>query len=158
MRKKIGNKIYDTARAQEVGRQTVSFFGDPYGFEEIMFQKDEKEYFLLAKGGELSQYVEEQIIPLQLADAREWLMRITGEEHANYLIPETGMQEEEKAPKKRAPRTAKPTQTKAKASKAAPAKRATAAKKAPVAKKESAKVKAEPAKAPAKRGRKPKAK
>lgn len=92
MRVKIGTRIYDTAKAVEVGRQTVSFFGDPYGFEEIMFQKDGKEYFLLANGGELSQYQTEQIIPLNLVDARAWLMRITGEEHANYLIKEEDVQ------------------------------------------------------------------
>lgn len=106
MRVKIGKRIYDTSTAQEVGRQTVSFFGDPYGFEEIMFQKDGgREYFLLARGGELSQYASEEIIPLVLSDARAWLMRITGEAHANYLIPEESVsqaleKEQEKQVKK----------------------------------------------------------
>lgn len=114
MRVKIGSKVYDTARAQEVGRQTVSFFGDPYGFEEIMFQKDGREYFLLVKGGECSQYKEEQIIPLNLQDAREWLMRITGEDHANYLIPQEDL-EEAPAPSKpvKKPATKKPVAKKA---------------------------------------------
>jgi len=89
MRVKLNNRIYDTATAHEVGRQTVSFFGDPYGFEEIMFEKGGKikEYFLLVNGGELSQYHEETIIPLNLADAHEWLARITGKAHADRLIP-----------------------------------------------------------------------
>lgn len=133
MRVKIGNKVYDTATAQEVGRQTVSFFGDPYGFEEIMFQKDGKEYFLLAKGGELSQYTEEQIIPLVLEDARAWLTRITGEEHANFLIPAIEVEVlEEKKPAKKAAKKApakKPAAPKAKA----PAKKAPAKKAAPKA-------------------------
>jgi hypothetical protein len=88
MKMKIGRKVYDTAKAEEVGKQVVSYYGDSYGFEEIMFRKSPLEFFLFARGGQDSQYREEQIVPLSLKDARDWLERITGYNYAHSLIPD----------------------------------------------------------------------
>lgn len=102
MRLKIGRKILDTEKAVEVGKQTVSFFGDPRGFEEIMFKQGKDTFFLLVNGGPQSQYTEERIIPLDLQDAKEWLLRITGEDHAMSLLPEVKKSKSVKPAVKRA--------------------------------------------------------
>ncbi|HHX38001.1 MAG TPA: hypothetical protein GX717_08480 [Clostridiaceae bacterium] len=107
MRKKIGRKIYDTEKSKEVGKQTVSYFGDSHGFEEIMFEKAKDDYFLLVKGGPASQYPEEDIIPLSLEDAKNWLERICGHEYANEVIPTT----DETAKPKKTSKATKSTKT-----------------------------------------------
>ncbi|HWQ89651.1 MAG TPA: hypothetical protein VN374_06720, partial [Desulfitobacteriaceae bacterium] len=53
-----------------------------------MYRKSPLEFFLFARGGQDSQYPEEQIIPLSLEDARKWLERITGYSYAYSLIPD----------------------------------------------------------------------
>lgn len=51
MKIKLGQKIYDTEKAVEVGRRTAGYFGDTSGFEEILFFKCQKVFFLFARGG-----------------------------------------------------------------------------------------------------------
>lgn len=115
MRVKIKNKVYDSEASLEVGRQAVLAFGDPYGFEEIMYRKRAGEYFLLARGGELSQYPEECIIPLDLDATREWLERVAGTGHADYILSEPFA--DEKTSKKTEKKTKDSTKkTKAKSS------------------------------------------
>lgn len=99
MQVKIGRKVYDTEKATEVGRHTVSFFGDPSGFEEILYKKDKTSFFLHVNGGESSKHPEEKLLVLSLEEAREWLVQITGEENALRLLPL--VKEESKLPEKK---------------------------------------------------------
>jgi hypothetical protein len=99
MKKKIKGRVYDTEKAREVGKHAVSYFGDSYGYEEIMFCKNPSEFFLFARGGKDSQYPEEEIIPLSLEEARNWLERITGHDYAFSLIPDITPPEPVKAKK-----------------------------------------------------------
>lgn len=86
MKEKIGEKIYDTEKATAVGHQSNGYYGDDAGFEETLYLKDKKEFFLYAVGGSESQYPAEKIFPLELADASEWLNRVTGEMHASAVL------------------------------------------------------------------------
>lgn len=88
MKVKLGRKVYDTEKAMKVGRQTVGCFGDACGFEENLFLKGQKDFFLYAIGGSDSQYDGEKIIPLALSDAEEWLRRVTGAENAASVLAE----------------------------------------------------------------------
>lgn len=45
MKIKLGQKIYDTEKAVEVGRRTAGYFGDTTDFEEILFFKGQKVFF-----------------------------------------------------------------------------------------------------------------
>lgn len=87
MRSKIGRRVFDTETAQEIGKQTISYFGDSYGFEEVMYRKSEDVFFLWVNGGADSQYPEEQIIPLSLTDAKNWIERICGHDYAEQVVP-----------------------------------------------------------------------
>ncbi len=86
MKIKLGQKIYDTEKAEEVGRRTAGYFGDTTGFEEILFLKGQKEFFLFARGGSESQYVAEQIIPMKLDEAKYWLESVAGLEYAASVL------------------------------------------------------------------------
>lgn len=86
MRKKIGRKIYDTDKSKELGKDVQGTFGDPAGFEETLYKKGSKDYFLLVTGGELSQYPKEDIIPLEFEDAVEWAARILGDKIPKELV------------------------------------------------------------------------
>lgn len=97
MRKKIGRKIYDTDKSEFVGRNAEGLYGDPTGFEESMYKKAKGDFFLLVSGGPESQYPEEDVIPLTLEDAEEWIVRVRGEEIAAQFIEQ---EVEEKASKK----------------------------------------------------------
>ncbi|MGI6546134.1 MAG: hypothetical protein ACOX2M_06895 [Fastidiosipilaceae bacterium] len=133
MQVKIGRKVYDTEKSKEIGKQTISYFGDSYGFEEIMFEKATDDFFLLVNGGEDSQYPEEAIIPLSVEDAKNWIERVCGHEYAEQIIP---TKTEEKTTEVK-PATAKPAAAKAAAKPTAAKTTATkaAATKKPAAKK-----------------------
>ena len=73
MVKTTRNKTYDTSSATVVKHITHSVFGDPAGFEEIVFLTPEGDYFLYGNGGEASPYPTEKITGLSKASARKWL-------------------------------------------------------------------------------------
>lgn len=76
MKKKIGRKIYNTDKSKLIGENVQGVFGDPKGFKETMYMKAEEDYFLLVSGGPETPYkAEEDIIPLSLEDAEEWIQR-----------------------------------------------------------------------------------
>ena len=73
MKKIICKKEYDTETATLVKKYTYGYFGDPAGYEEILFQTPEGLYFLYVKGGEASPYPVEDIVRLAKAKVNDWM-------------------------------------------------------------------------------------
>ena len=73
MKKIIGKKEYDTETATQIKRYTVGFYGDPAGYEEILFQTPDGLYFLYARGGEASPYPKEEIFRIAKTKVKEWM-------------------------------------------------------------------------------------
>ena len=73
MKKIICKREYDTETATLVKKYTYSYFGDPAGYEENLFQTPEGLYFLYVKGGDSSLYPEENIMRLAKTKVSEWL-------------------------------------------------------------------------------------
>ena len=73
MKKIVCKKEYDTETATVVKKHTVGFFGDPAGFEEILFQTPEGLYFVYVRGGEASPYPCEDITRLAKTKVNEWI-------------------------------------------------------------------------------------
>lgn len=71
--KKIINRVtYNTETALEIGRMACGTFGDPAGYEEVLYQTKKGAFFIYANGGENSKYTEETIMPLTNAEAKDW--------------------------------------------------------------------------------------
>ncbi len=71
--KKIINRVtYNTETAIEIGRMSSGTFGDPTGYEEILYQTKKGAFFVYANGGAESKYTEETIVPLTKAEAKDW--------------------------------------------------------------------------------------
>lgn len=73
MKKIIGRKEYDTETATIVKKYTFGNYGDPTGFEEILYQTYDGFYFVYVNGGNMSNYPEEDIYRLSKAKLDEWL-------------------------------------------------------------------------------------
>lgn len=73
MKKTICKKEYDTESATLIKKYTYSYYGDPNGYEEILFQTPEGLYFLYVKGGEQSVYPTEDILRLAKTKVNTWL-------------------------------------------------------------------------------------
>jgi len=73
MQKIICKKEYDTESATLVKKYTYSYFGDPAGFEENLYQTPGGLYFLHVLGGETSPYPQEDILRLAKAKVNDWL-------------------------------------------------------------------------------------
>lgn len=73
MEKIICKKTYNTETATAVKTYTYSYYGDPAGYEETLFQTPEGLYFLYGKGGEASPYPQEDIQRLAKAKVNDWL-------------------------------------------------------------------------------------
>lgn len=73
MKKIICKKEYDTETATLIKKCTYGFYGDPCGYEEILFQTPEGLYFLYVRGGEASAYPNEDILRLAKAKVNDWL-------------------------------------------------------------------------------------
>ena len=72
MKKIICKKEYDTENATYVAKHTYGFFGDPAGYEEVLFLTPAGLYFLYVHGGEASPYPKEDILRMGKAKANEW--------------------------------------------------------------------------------------
>ncbi len=72
MQKIICKKLYDTETATMIQKFTVGTFGDPAGYEEILFQTPEGLFFVYAVGGEASIYPTEDIQRLAKTKVKEW--------------------------------------------------------------------------------------
>lgn len=73
MRKTICNKEYDTQSAELIKKHTYSYFGDPEGYEEILYRTPGGLYFLYVRGGEASIYPKEDILRLAKAKVDSWM-------------------------------------------------------------------------------------
>lgn len=72
MQRTICGKLYDTESATRVDARTFGDFGDPAGYEEILYLTPDGSYFLFGTGGEDSPYAEEKITRLSKKKAEEW--------------------------------------------------------------------------------------
>ena len=73
MKKVICKKEYDTDTATFIDKHTFGFYGDPAGYEEVLFQTPGGLYFLYVHGGENSPYPTEDILRLAKTKVNEWL-------------------------------------------------------------------------------------
>ena len=73
MKKIICKKEYDTETAALVKKYTYGCFGDPAGYEEVLFQTPEGLYFLYVDGGEESIYPEENIVRMAKTKVNAWI-------------------------------------------------------------------------------------
>ena len=72
MQKEICGKTYDTETATLIARRTFGSYGESTGYEEILYQTPEGNYFLYGKGGEDSPYAEEKLTRISAKRAEEW--------------------------------------------------------------------------------------
>ena len=73
MKKIICKKEYDSETATVVKKVTVGYYGDPAGYEEILFQTPAGLYFVYVNGGETSPYPQEDILRLAKTKVNDWL-------------------------------------------------------------------------------------
>ena len=73
MKKIICKKEYDTETATLIKKYTVGTFGDPAGYEEVLFQTPEGLYFLYVDGGEQSPYPTEDIVRIAKTKVNAWI-------------------------------------------------------------------------------------
>ncbi len=73
MKKTICKREYNTETATVIHKITYGFFGDPAGYEEILFQTPDGLYFLYGKGGSCSPYPEEDIRRISKSKADNWM-------------------------------------------------------------------------------------
>lgn len=73
MQKIICKKEYDTQNATLLQKYTYSYFGDPAGYEELLFQTPGGLYFLYVRGGEESPYPQEDILRIAKTKVNAWL-------------------------------------------------------------------------------------
>lgn len=73
MKKIINKREYDTETATLVAKSTYGNYGDPTGYEEVLYQTPEGLYFLYVRGGETSPYPVEDIMRLAKSKVNGWL-------------------------------------------------------------------------------------
>lgn len=73
MKKIICKKEYNTETATVIKKYTVGCYGDPAGYEEILFQNPEGLYFVYVRGGEASPHPSENITRLAKAKVDSWM-------------------------------------------------------------------------------------
>ena len=73
MKKIICKKEYDTETATLIKKYTYGYYGDPAGYEEILFQTPAGLYFLYVHGGVASPYPSEDILRLAKTKVNDWM-------------------------------------------------------------------------------------
>ncbi len=73
MNKVICKVTYDTEKDNLVKKVTVGYYGDPAGYEEILFVTEKGNYYLYANGGAESIHNGESIKRMSKAAAEAWL-------------------------------------------------------------------------------------
>ena len=73
MKKIICKKEYDTETATLIKKYTYGYYGDPAGYEEILFQTPAGLYFQYVHGGEASPYPSEDILRLAKTKVNAWM-------------------------------------------------------------------------------------
>ena len=65
--------VYDTEKSTELGRKNFGEFGDPAGYEEVLYKNRSGFFFLAGKGGAESPYANgEDIKPISTDEAAAW--------------------------------------------------------------------------------------
>ena len=72
MKKVICKVEYDTEASELVQKKISGSYGDPQGYEEILFRTPEGKLFLYGNGGPESKYPEETIKRMSAASAKTW--------------------------------------------------------------------------------------
>ncbi|MBQ6826047.1 MAG: hypothetical protein IJP34_05250 [Clostridia bacterium] len=75
MKKIIRAKEYDTDKATIIKKTVFSYFGDPAGYEETLYQTEDGFFFLYTNGGEASPYKAENIKSVSKKKAEEWIAK-----------------------------------------------------------------------------------
>ena len=73
MKKIICKVEYDTEKSTIVEKRTFGYYGDPAGYEEILFVTEGGKYFLYTRGGAESRYPTEGIKRMSAASKDAWL-------------------------------------------------------------------------------------
>ena len=73
MKKIICKKEYDTDTAELIKKHSYSYFGDPAGYEETLYQTPGGLYFIYVCGGEASPYPAEDILRLAKTKVNDWI-------------------------------------------------------------------------------------
>ena len=73
MKKIICGTEYDTTTSTVVKKVTNGYYGDPCGYEEVLFVTAEGKYFLYTNGGAESKYPTEDIKRMSKKVADEWI-------------------------------------------------------------------------------------
>ena len=73
MTKNICKKEYNTETATVIKKVTYGCYGDPNGYEEILFQTPDGLYFVYVRGGESSPYPVEDITRLAKNKVDAWI-------------------------------------------------------------------------------------
>ena len=73
MKKIICKKEYDSETATMSKKCTYGTYGDPAGYEEILFQTEGGLYFVYTRGGETSPFPGEDIQRLAKTKVNEWI-------------------------------------------------------------------------------------
>ncbi|MCI8554373.1 MAG: hypothetical protein HFJ80_05450 [Clostridiales bacterium] len=72
MKRIIRKKVYDTETASPAATRNHSFFGDPAGYSETLYQTPDGFFFLHGRGGPDSPYAVENIRALSKTKAELW--------------------------------------------------------------------------------------
>ncbi len=72
MQKTVKGKVYDTEKMTVVKKVTVGEYGDPAGYEEILFAAEDGAHFLYANGGVDSKHNGESLTSMTKAKLEAW--------------------------------------------------------------------------------------
>ena len=86
MKKVLCKVEYDTEKAELIKKVTSGFYGDPAGYEEVLYKTEGGKYFLYVNGGEQSPYTKEDIKRLSAEKAQEWLNKYFHSRHWHPFI------------------------------------------------------------------------
>ena len=73
MKKLIGKKEYDTEKAEVIKRKVCGSFGDPEGYEQVLYRDGGGSYFFYVNGGAESEFKKEDIKRVSAKAAEQWL-------------------------------------------------------------------------------------
>lgn len=73
MKKVIGRKEYDTETATMIQRFRYGYWGDPAGYEELLYETEDGLYFVYVRGGEASPYPKEDLQRVPKNKLKQWL-------------------------------------------------------------------------------------
>lgn len=74
MRKVIDGVVYDTLSSTVDKKFTYGAPGDPNGYEETLYITGDGKYFVYTYGGKNSKYPDEDIIPIERENVKNWML------------------------------------------------------------------------------------